>query len=843
MKKFYKIEFFVFFVIICSIGLIPSSNNAFANANYIDPFDISGQDTSPQGLAFNTDGTKMFLVGSQGNDIGEYACSTGFDISTCAFTDNRSVNSQETSPSDVTFNTDGTKMFVTGYTGDDVNEYTLATGFDLSSTFNFVDAFDLSNENDGNAAIAFNTDGTKMFVGGMSTGGDEINEYACSTGFDVSTCDFTDAFDVSNQETNLTGLEFNTDGTKMFVTGVSSKSVNEYLCHSFDVSTCKPIDSFPLSVQDANPQGLAFNTDGTKMFVTGFANDNVYEYILSIGFDLIDPITPSTSTTTGDHSAPNTFPPHIHDEVTVSINSNDEFNLNLKDKEITKIVARVGDTVDIIISMGDDQKVDTISKIQMMTNFAQKPSGINPYFANNYNDYRQVALSVYEWNLNKDDIPYDYAGTLSWNEPSMMIRERTLTNHDYVGPSLSNEKELIAEFSLNMNNVMSETQIMTKITDGGNEELHSVLPFTLEIIPNDGLSKEDLNLNESISPKGFIVDPLLSPDNLNGIIMNTNFESYRNGDKVIINGQIQNYDFDMQKGKNLIYELYSPNNKFLFSGHIAPETNGSFSFTTFSMDSSWKIDGNYVFIITLGSLKATIPILYDNTLFENPNFGIENISAEPVIDNTITVPEPVIDNTITVPEPVIDNTITVPEPVIDNTITVPEPVIDNNVNTSESETLSLTTIPICGPGTIEKNNVCMPNSDTITNTEMNSSRGGGCLIATATYGSEFAPQVQQLREIRDNQLMNTESGSAFMSGFNELYYTFSPTIADMERESPMFKEAVKLAITPMLSTLSLMENAESESEVLSMGISVIALNLGMYLGIPAIVVIGIKKRN
>ena len=121
--------------------------------------------------------------------------------------------------------------------------------------------------------------------------------------------------------------------------------------------------------------------------------------------------------------------------------------------------------------------------------------------------------------------------------------------------------------------------------------------------------------------------------------------------------------------------------------------------------------------------------------------------------------------------------------------------------------------------------------------------GGGCLIATATYGSELAPQVQMLREIRDNQLMNTESGSAFMSGFNEAYYSFSPYIADMERESPVFKEIVKAGLIPMLSTLTIMESAETESEVLGLGLSVIALNLGMYVGIPAIVIIGIKKRN
>ena len=120
--------------------------------------------------------------------------------------------------------------------------------------------------------------------------------------------------------------------------------------------------------------------------------------------------------------------------------------------------------------------------------------------------------------------------------------------------------------------------------------------------------------------------------------------------------------------------------------------------------------------------------------------------------------------------------------------------------------------------------------------------GGGCLIATAAYGSEMSPQVQMLREIRDNQLMNTESGTAFISTFNDIYYSFSPTIADYERANPLFKEAVKIAITPMISSLSLIQGADSESEVLGLGLSVIALNLGMYLGVPAVVIVGIRKR-
>ncbi|MDC0388122.1 hypothetical protein OAM17_02120, partial [Nitrosopumilus sp.] len=146
---------------------------------------------------------------------------------------------------------------------------------------------------------------------------------------------------------------------------------------------------------------------------------------------------------------------------------------------------------------------------------------------------------------------------------------------------------------------------------------------------------------------------------------------------------------------------------------------------------------------------------------------------------------------------------------------------------------------ICGPGTESVNGVCQ----VIKAAEPEEEEGGGCLIATAAYGSELAPQVQMLREIRDNKLMNTESGSAFMTTFNEAYYSFSPYIADLERESPVFKEIVKAGLTPMLSTLAIMESAETESEVLGLGLSVIALNLGMYIGLPIIGVIAIVKRK
>jgi len=122
-------------------------------------------------------------------------------------------------------------------------------------------------------------------------------------------------------------------------------------------------------------------------------------------------------------------------------------------------------------------------------------------------------------------------------------------------------------------------------------------------------------------------------------------------------------------------------------------------------------------------------------------------------------------------------------------------------------------------------------------------RVGGCLIATASYGSELAPQVQQLRELRDNIVLQTETGASFMAGFNQFYYSFSPAIADYERENPAFKEAVKITLTPLLTSLTLLQYADidSEYEMLGYGIGVILLNIGMYFVAPAVLITKIRS--
>ena len=136
------------------------------------------------------------------------------------------------------------------------------------------------------------------------------------------------------------------------------------------------------------------------------------------------------------------------------------------------------------------------------------------------------------------------------------------------------------------------------------------------------------------------------------------------------------------------------------------------------------------------------------------------------------------------------------------------------------------------------------NEEIVPVDEKSQSEGGGCLIATATFGSELAPQVQQLRELRDNKLLQTKSGYDFMTTFNNFYYSFSPQVADMERENPLFKETIKIGITPLLFSLSLLNSVEmnSEIEVLGYGASIILLNLGMYFVAPTLIAVRLSKR-
>ena len=160
---------------------------------------------------------------------------------------------------------------------DRVNEFSLSTAFDVTSAGSVVAFIKVKAQDTAPRGLAFNTDGTKMFVLG-----DQDNR--CKwiyfiNAFDVIiNASFVDSFSVNSQDDSPQGLAFNNDGTKMFVVGDQGNDVNEYTLNAFDVSSASFVDSFSVNSQDGSPEGIAFNNDGTKMFVSGNANDGVYEY-------------------------------------------------------------------------------------------------------------------------------------------------------------------------------------------------------------------------------------------------------------------------------------------------------------------------------------------------------------------------------------------------------------------------------------------------------------------------------------------------------------------------------------------------------------------------------------
>ena len=247
----------------------------------IDDFSVKTEETEPNAFSFSNDGLKMFVVGPSGDDVNEYTLGTAFDVSTASFVDSFSVSAQETSPKGISFNNDGTKMFVVGTSGDDVNEYTLGTAFDVS-TASFVDSFSVSAQETSPKGISFNNDGTKMFV--VGTSGDDVNEYTLGTAFDVSTASFVDSFSVTNQDATPTGVTFTNDGLRMLIVGQSTDSVYEYsLSNSFDISTAS-FTGKAISIIGNEPavEDLVLNPDQNKLYIIGDSSDQIHEYNIQV---------------------------------------------------------------------------------------------------------------------------------------------------------------------------------------------------------------------------------------------------------------------------------------------------------------------------------------------------------------------------------------------------------------------------------------------------------------------------------------------------------------------------------------------------------------------------------
>jgi len=241
-------------------------------------FNVYPEENFPQGLAFKADGTKLYIIGSTDDEINEYNLSTAWDITTASYNQNFSVYAQETGPSDLFFKPDGLKVYIVGPNSDSVHEYNLTTAWDIS-TASFNQSFSVSTEEANAQGLFFKDDGTKMYVCGWSD--DEINEYNLSTAWDISTASYLQNFNVYSQVTSIYGLFFKPDGKKVWACDAGNDNIVQYsLGTPWDISSASYVRSFSVSSQDTTPTSVVFKDDGTKMYIIGSDYKSVWSYDL-----------------------------------------------------------------------------------------------------------------------------------------------------------------------------------------------------------------------------------------------------------------------------------------------------------------------------------------------------------------------------------------------------------------------------------------------------------------------------------------------------------------------------------------------------------------------------------
>ena len=275
------------------VGTVVSGSVGYsiASASYDNKsFSIGSEETVPYKIRFNNDGTKLFMLGVVSDKVHQYTLSTSFDISTASYDSvNFSVASQETDPYGLAFNNDGTKMYITGNTSDSIFQYSLSTGFDLSTASYDSVSLSVTSQDTIPTGITFNSTGSKLYMLGQTS--DEVHQYSLSTVFDLSTASYDSvSFSIASQETSPMDMSFNSDGTKMYIIGSSSDAVFQYsLSTGFDISTASYDSiSFNVNAQDSGPRAVVFNNDGTKMYIVGTSQDTVFQYSTVLTTNTLD---------------------------------------------------------------------------------------------------------------------------------------------------------------------------------------------------------------------------------------------------------------------------------------------------------------------------------------------------------------------------------------------------------------------------------------------------------------------------------------------------------------------------------------------------------------------------
>ena len=196
-----------------------------STASYLQSFSIGSKETFPTGLFFKPDGTKMYNIGISGDDVDEWNLSTAWDITSASYLQSFSVVTQESTPNDLFFKPDGTKLYVIGDKADQVREYDISTPWDIS-TASYLQGYSVTGRENTPTALFFKPDGIKMFI--MGTSGDDINEYTLGTAWDITSATYVQTYSVREEEDIPTGLFFKPDGTKVYIIGQNMDAIWAY---------------------------------------------------------------------------------------------------------------------------------------------------------------------------------------------------------------------------------------------------------------------------------------------------------------------------------------------------------------------------------------------------------------------------------------------------------------------------------------------------------------------------------------------------------------------------------------------------------------------------------------
>jgi hypothetical protein len=241
-------------------------------------FTVTGNGQYNLDLAFNDDGTKMYVLKFTTDTLYQYSLSTAWDVSTASYDNvSFSLSSQDGTPYSFTMTPDGTKIIVQGNSNSAIFQYSMSTAFDLSTISYDSVSLSVSSVHLSNGKVRFGQSGEKMFL----KGGNDVYQYSLSTAYDISTGSYDNvSFDVSSQVSTPLAFAFDLSGEKMYAVGLGNTKVHQYsLSTAFDISTAS-YDSVTLNYSSQVSKGgpMVFSPSGHKFYLTTDSNDTIYQY-------------------------------------------------------------------------------------------------------------------------------------------------------------------------------------------------------------------------------------------------------------------------------------------------------------------------------------------------------------------------------------------------------------------------------------------------------------------------------------------------------------------------------------------------------------------------------------